>query len=464
MPTLTIDGIKIEAKDGATILEAAGVNGIFIPHFCYHKNLSIAGNCRMCAVEIKGNAKPVISCKETVRDGIEVFTNSAMVAEARQSALEFILINHPLDCPICDKAGECILQNYYQKYSLKPSRFMEKKVKKPKAVKAGHYITLDAERCVECARCVRFCNEITKTSELTISERGDSSEIGVFPQHELNNPYSLCTVDLCPVGALTSTDFRFKKRVWFLKSAPSVCDGCATGCNIFIDHSDGVVYRYRPRGEGALNGEWLCDYGRLSYKKINSEERVLYPRISINGELVSVGIEEALSKVKELVGELKQDEIAGILSAKATVEENEALARFLGDVIKTPNIYWSGSDTDPSFSDDILRNADKNPNTRGVVKFTNKRLEDEPTAKGYFILNEVTQNELMKIVSSRPKWIVLLASHHNGARFPDVILPKVTFAEQSGTFINKDGLEQKFEKAIEPKENILTVREIVSRL
>jgi NADH-quinone oxidoreductase subunit G len=471
MPKLTINNKVVEAEEGTTILEAAKSAGIFIPHFCYHPYLSIAGNCRMCAVEVAGEKKPVISCRETVKEGMRVFTDSPMILEARRSVLEFILINHPMDCPVCDQSGECELQNYYQKYSLKPSVFTEKKVKKPKAVRIGKNVVLDAERCIECARCVRFCDEITKTGELTIMQRSDRSTIGIFPGRELNNAYSLCAVDLCPVGALTSADFRFKKRVWLLKSTPSICDGCATGCNMFVDHHDGIVYRYRPRENHEVNGFCMCDEGRLSYKRINSADRVLFPMILSDHELRRSSWTDALLRVKELAGKVKPEETAGVLSALASVEENEAFARFMREEMNTQNIFWSGRDSDPSFKDNMLRDADKNPNTKGVLKFAGRRInterqvETEAEVKAYFILDGVTDNELIKIVSSKPRFIVLITSSHDaGRRYADVILPKASFVEQPGTFINKKGISQRFEKAFEPRGESLPGAEVISRL
>lgn len=465
MVKLKIDNRDVEAKEGTTILEAAKTAGIFIPHFCYHPSLSISGNCRMCAVEVVGQKKPVISCQEKVAEGMDVHTDSPMVKEVRKSVLEFILINHPLDCPICDQSGECELQNYYCDYSLKTSEFREDKVLKPKAVRIGPHVMLDAERCIECGRCVRFCAEVTKTNELTIRERSDNSTIDIFPGKELNNPYSLCTVDLCPVGGLTSIDFRFKKRAWFLKSTPSVCNGCATGCNIYIDHHDGVAYRYRPRYNEKINDYWMCDDGRLSYKNINSTDRVLYPLISVNHDLERALWEEALSYVVKLIKGVKPEDIGGVLSAQSTVEDNESLMEFLQNIIKTPHIYWSGLEEDSNFADNLLKNKDRNPNTKGVLKFTNKRIKKGSSCKAYIILDGIASHELMQVVSSKPKWIILISSHYDGKkRFPDVVLPKTTFAEQNGTFINKEGIAQEVKKSITPVGESLSAGEIISRL
>jgi NADH-quinone oxidoreductase subunit G len=426
----------------------------------------------------------------------------------RRSVLEFQLINHPVDCPVCDQSGECWLQDYYFEYSRQPSRLMEEKVHKPKAVRIGPNVMLDAERCVECTRCIRFCDEITKTHEMTMEDRSDHSTIAIYPRCQLGNPYSLCTVDLCPVGALTSADFRFKKRVWFLTSTSSICNWCSTGCNIFIDSHDGIVYRYRPRENSDVNGPWLCDAGRLSYKQIHADNRVIYPLIIVDDEFKRVSWDEAILKIQEIIEETKPEEIAGVLSARATVEENEAFASFLREKIKTTKLYWSGLDSDFAFGDQLIRDADRNPNVRGVTKITENRLDKMPAAKGFFILDGVTEDELLRIISSRPHWIVLIASHlplplckpvpseveggesegvdryseqslpslalpppqciggqaYKGKGLFCIILPKATFAEQSGTFVNRKGMRQRFEKAIEPRGESLPGAEIAKRL
>jgi len=499
MIKLTIDGKLIEVEEGLTILEAAKRLGINIPHFCYHPALSIAGNCRMCAVEVEGQSKPVMSCREPVKDGMAVHTTSSMALDLRRSVLEFMLINHPIDCPVCDQSGECLLQDYYFEHSLGPSRFGEEKVRKPKAVRIGPNVMLDAERCIECTRCIRFCEEITKTNELTMELRSDDSKITVFKRHALDNPYSLCTVDLCPVGALTSSDFRFKKRVWFLTSSPSICNSCATGCNILIDHHDNIVYRYRPRENTEINGPWLCDEGRLSYKKINAENRLLFPYVVADGKHKRVSWGEALIHIAGLIRSLKSHEIAGILSARSTVEENEAFAAFLRDVIKTPNIYWSGLDPDLNFADRLLRDSDRNPNTKGVTAITQNRLDKTAKARGYFILDWLTNEELTSTITSKPDWVVLITSHlslplckpvpseveggepegvdryseqslpsltlpYKGRGLSCVLLPKATFAEQAGTFVNRKGMRQRFEMAIEPRGETLSAVDIAGKL
>ena len=280
MPKLTIDGKEVEVEPGTTVIRAAEKAGIFIPRYCWHPGLTIAGNCRMCLVEIEKMPKLVISCSTQTADGMVVRTTSPKVKEAQDAILEFLLINHPLDCPICDQAGECKLQEFAYDYGPARSRFLEEKVHKPKAVNIGRNIVFDGERCIVCTRCVRFCQEVSKTGELTVAHRGDHVTIETFPGMALDNAYSGNTVDLCPVGALTLKQFRFQQRVWFLKDVPSVCAGCARGCNVLDGISKGRILRITPRENQDVNRWWICDEGRLSYEKLSHGGRIVWPRVA----------------------------------------------------------------------------------------------------------------------------------------------------------------------------------------
>jgi NADH-quinone oxidoreductase subunit G len=265
MPTVEIDGTKVEVADGQTVIQAADRAGIEIPHYCWHPGLSISGNCRMCLVEIEKSPKLQIACNTRVTDGMVVHTTSEKTKTAQKAVLEFLLINHPIDCPVCDQAGECKLQEYYMDYDRQRSRMpLEDKVHKGKAIPIGQHVMLDQERCILCARCTRFCDEVTKTSELGIFERGDHSRIELAHGKTLDNPYSINVVDICPVGALTNREFRFKARVWYLERTDSVCGACANGCNMEIYHREGRIFRFQPRANMDVNDYWMCDAGRLS--------------------------------------------------------------------------------------------------------------------------------------------------------------------------------------------------------
>jgi NADH-quinone oxidoreductase subunit G len=269
MAKFSLNGQQVTAPDGMNLIEAAAINGVTIPHYCYHPGLTVAGNCRMCLCEIEGARGPQIACSQNVKDGLVVRTDTPAVEKMRKGVQEFLLLNHPIDCPICDQAGECRLQDYYMEYGKYENRSDVAKIQKEKAMDIGPMVILDQERCILCTRCVRFCNEISKSDELIVSGRGDMSVIETFPGKQLDNPYSGNVVDVCPVGALTSKDFRFKMRVWFMKSVKSVCSGCSNGCNTFLDFKDDVSYRYRPRENKQVNDYWMCDGGRLSYKAFN---------------------------------------------------------------------------------------------------------------------------------------------------------------------------------------------------
>src|SRR5256885_1542439 len=285
MPKLTIDGKEIEVTPGTNLIEAARRLGIEVPHYCYHAGLSIAGQCRLCMVDIEKAPRPTIACNTRASDGMVVWTETDRVKETRKSIMEFHLINHPLDCPVCDQAGECWLQIYYMRYGLYDPRMRDEKVHKPKAVPLGPHVMLDAERCILCSRCVRFCDEVTGTGELGIFHRGDDSEIGLFPGKELVNKYSGNVVDICPVGALTDRDFRFAVRVWYLDSTASICPGCARGCNIEVHanrrrphHAEGRrVARLKPRFNADVNRWWLCDAGRYGFAPVDAADRLLVP-------------------------------------------------------------------------------------------------------------------------------------------------------------------------------------------
>ncbi len=295
-----IDGVWHQFPKGTRLIEACEQAGSYVPRYCYHKKLSSPGNCRMCLIEmgmpkmgsdrkpvlgddgrpeINWMPRPQISCATDVSEGLGVRTNSPLVEECRRGVMEFLLINHPLDCPICDQAGECRLQEFSVEYGRQDSRFLENKVKKPKNVELGPRVTLDDERCILCSRCIRFSKEIAHDDVLGFVDRGSHTVLTAHPGKRLENNYSLNTVDICPVGALTSSDFRFKMRVWFLKETKSFCTSCATGCNTIIGTREDVIYRQTPRENDAVNSCWMCDYGRLNFDYLQSERRLLEPLV-----------------------------------------------------------------------------------------------------------------------------------------------------------------------------------------
>ena len=468
MVKFKLDDKEVEAKPGETILQVAQRENTYIPYFCYHPKLSIAGNCRMCLVQIEGQNKPVISCREPVREGIVVQTKTPEVKEMQQGILEFILVNHPLDCPICDQSGECELQDHYFNASLFPSRLEDQKVHKPKVKPLGPLVTLDDERCIACSRCVRFCDEVAGVHELCLTERGGHTTLTTFPGAELKNPYSLNTVDICPVGALTSTDFRFKKRVWFLKTTPSVCTGCATGCNVKMDWDDSQVYRYRPRDNEAVNQCWMCDEGRLTYKSFN-ENRVTDPMIQKDGDWVRIAWEEAFRKVAErtpspLEGEGKgEGALVVILSAQATCEENFALYQWITKNFPQAKIWAAGKEVEKATHDKILIDADKNPNWAFLKMLKVPQVDAIPSGATVIVLGNPPERVVTELIASSAKFSIWITS--NGApaeRWADLILPKPTVAEQEGTFINRQQRIQRVWPAFPARGHAKPVWEIVN--
>ncbi|MCE9624481.1 MAG: (2Fe-2S)-binding protein [Deltaproteobacteria bacterium] len=453
MPTLTIDGKQVTVKDGTSVFEAARQNAVEIPHFCYHPKLSIAGNCRMCLVDIEKMPKPAISCNTVATEGMVVHTQTEKVQELQKNVLEFILINHPIDCPVCDQAGECKLQKYYMDHTLTDSGFRETKVHKPKKVDLGPLVMLDDERCILCSRCVRFTDEITKTGELCIVNRGDRSTLTTFPGKQLDNKYSLNTVDICPVGALTSKPFRFQCRVWFLKSTPSICTGCSTGCNININHNDGKVHRYLPRENEAVNQCWSCDEGRLSYDFIN-EGRLDRPTIHQDEKTVSASAEDAVAEVVGALRRLAPEDVVFVGSAYESNENNAALKK-LARELGIETVHYSAHETEDPYFDDFLIKADKNPNRAGVEKLGFQRFSGGTQTKLVVALEGLGKSDLERLKSDEPVLFVLLASNQSdSAEYADVLLPTATFAEQAGSFTNFQKRVQKFDKAFEPEGSV----------
>lgn len=461
MAKIIIDGKEYEVDPKLSVIQAARQQGIEIPHFCWHEKLSVAGNCRMCLVEIEKMPKLAIACATQVADGMVVKTNSDRVIKARNAVMEFLLINHPLDCPICDEAGECKLQDYAYKYSIGYSRFDEDKVHKPKRVPLGPNVMLDVERCIMCSRCIRFCDEIAKQPVLTFTQRGDHVVLTTFPGTQLDNPYSMNVIELCPVGALTSRDFRFKARVWEMSSTESVCFGCARGCNTNIWVRNNEILRITPRHNEDVNSYWMCDAGRLTtFKFVNSRERLNGPMIRKDGTLVNVGWDEAIATAVSELKTFKKGEIAGIASPYATNEDNYVFVRLMRDVIGTKNIAMLDHIT-PGDEDDFLIRADKTPNSRGAREVgvgTTGGLDLEG------ILNGIAQGTIKALyvleddIAADPRIAALLPNldllivhsplMNETVKLADVVFSCATYAEKHGTFTNFQGRVQRIRAAV----------------
>ena len=462
MPTVTINGTEIEVDKGLSILRAAAEAGYDVPHFCYHPALSAPANCRMCLVEVDGWPKLQPGCFTQVSDGMKVETESDRVVKARKAVLEFILVNHPVDCPICDQAGECKLQDYYVDYDAQDSRLRSEKMAKVKAFPIGPKIVYDGERCILCTRCIRFCDEVTGTGELTVVERGDRAEIRAFPGRELDNNYSLCTVDICPVGALTARDFRFKCRVWLLTSTDSVCTGCAHGCNIHLDHFRNEVQRYRPRFNPDVNDHWMCDAGRTTYKDVH-EDRMLDPLV--NGAAVNwhAASEAASDKLQKLQDADALDKLAVVITPQASCEDLLVAKKFV-DTLGVEHVYLGGKAHGDS--DDFLIKADKNPNRRGIEAVWGnasqpsfqtlvKDIEAGRVSAVWMMgawtpCDAETRQQFVELIDGLELFV--LQSPH-AAELSDkahIALPACSHAEKDGTFVNDLGIAQPFHQAFRP--------------
>jgi NADH-quinone oxidoreductase subunit G len=474
MVNVQIDGVWHQFPKGTRVIEACKQAGKFIPHYCYHPKLSSPGNCRMCLIEMgapkmDAQRKPVIgadgkpeiawiprpqiSCAQDVSEGMGVRTDSVMAVESRKGVMEFLLINHPLDCPICDQAGECKLQEFSVDYGNAGSRFLERKVKKPKAVELGPRVTLDAERCILCTRCIRFMKEVAKDDVLGIVDRGTFNSIACHPDRILDHNYSLNTVDICPVGALTSTDFRFKMRVWFLRETTTIDVNCGTGSNITIGSRENVIYRITPRENDAVNGPWIPDSHRLNFKYVNDARRLQAPEIRpLLGE-AKPSWQQATNVAAEA---LKRNEgrVAVLASARATNEELFLVKRLI-DAVQAKAWDVLPRTGEP---DGMLIAADRNPNTSGAkllgVATGNLAKIAEGVRDGSITvlvcLGEdatkagLTANDLAKLDAV----IVLDILPSQTTAVAHVVLPASAWCEKRGSMVNLKGRLQRLNKAV----------------
>jgi NADH-quinone oxidoreductase subunit G len=461
--TLTIDGEAITVRKGTSVLEAAKLIGKDICHFCYHPGLTIAANCRQCLVEIEKMGKLQPSCQVEVRAEMVVHTENATVLEARRAMLEFTLKNHPIDCPICDKAGECTLQRHYMDHDHHLTRVDVEKIRKPKAVDIGREIILDAERCILCTRCVRFCEEIPGTAELVMTQRGDRETLDIAEGHRLDNKYSLNVVDICPVGALTAKDFRFAIRAWELRATDTTCPGCATGCAVELHAKHEQAYRLVPRHDEDVNGHWMCDEGRYTYKELDPRHRVYHA--VIDGQAIALPQALAITARR-----LQGKKAAVVFSGCATNEANLAAAE-LATLLQAERFVLGRP---PGEHDEILIDADKNPNTRGAhaaagaISKHEAELALELAGRAYeavvFVddeggLSDVVLSSLSQLTS------VCLADRHSPlAQACRIVLPAASWAEVLGTYTNRQGRLRAVRPAWRPEGERMHRAELVRQL
>jgi NADH-quinone oxidoreductase subunit G len=456
--TVSLNGKPVQVPAGTRLIDAAKDAGIDIPHFCYHPHLSVAGNCRMCCVEIEGQRGLPISCNTACTEGMKVLTDSDRVKAGRQAVMEFLLVNHPIDCPICDQAGECKLQIYYMQHDLKQSRLEVDKVHYGKRIEVGPRVLLDQERCVECTRCIRFCDEVSGTGELRMLNRGDHNVIATFPGVSLDNNYSVCTAEICPVGALTQTDFRFKARVWFLKSVPTVCPGCAKGCNTYVDYYDhvivadhnGTAYRLRARVNDEVNEAWMCDFGRAEYKPIN-DDRLL--EAALGG--LARPADDVVKDARASLVRAGRDTVI-LTSFDASLEEMEALRRFAVEGLGGARVAALPARPD-GLQDDFLIRADKHPNKKGAAWLGLAREAAElprllEGARAVLVhradllaLDE--RGKVKDALAAVPTRIVIAANASPTTALATHLLPGASFIERDGSWVNEDGRVQRFRRA-----------------
>lgn len=474
---ITIDGKEVVTTKGKTVIQAAAEAGVAIPHYCYHPKLSIAGNCRMCLVEIEKMPKLQIACNTPVADGMGVLTQSPKVLAARKAVLEFLLINHPVDCPICDQAGECWLQDYYMQHDRQESRFEVGKVHDRKRTVFGPYVIFDGERCIKCTRCVRFCQEITKTEELTVIHRGDHSTIALFPGAALDNPLSANVVDICPVGALTDRDFRFKVRVWYLEKTPSICPGCSTGCNVSVESYQNRIARLKPRVNEAVNSHWICDEGRYSFHALTEGERLTAPLIRHEGGWVPATWEQALRAAG--AGLKSASSIAAILSGRNTNEEAYLFAKLAKRLSPSSALEVFYQERALTEVEKILKSPDRSPNFRGAREMgvrsdggfdpLVKKLIAGQFAAAYVVGEDLlatsSEPEALRAALKKLSFLVVQDIRMTEtAKLAHVVLPATHFGEKEGTYTNRKGRVQKLNAALVAPEGTLPDSEIFLRL
>ena len=488
MPTVTIDGRAVEVPAGTNLVDAALKVGVQIPHYCYHPRLSVVGQCRMCMVEIEGMPKLQAACSTPVtRDGMVVKTASPQAAEAQRAVMEFLLINHPLDCPICDQAGECGLQDYSFKHGQAFSRFrFEEKRTYPEKerIPLGPTVLLNMNRCIQCTRCVRFTQEISRTGEIGFFQRGARAEIGTFPGRPLDNPLSTCVVDLCPVGALTSTRFRFAERVWYLDKKPSICTGCDVGCNITLEHRRGAIKRYKPRLNPDVNDYWMCDHGRGTHERYREVPRLVAPVIRHNGEARAATWKEALDALFGAIRAKRADGATAFLGSGFLATEEAFLLARLADLAESPHrSVWVDSGptrTIPNPNGGITGH-DAAPNRRGAelaglvagagaIDAEKLLLEGGAAACSALFVADSDFGRAAhdpKIVERlrEARFLAVMGWADTPlARVADVVLPAATHAEREGTFVNVESRLQRFERAFPAPAQVRSGVEILADL
>ncbi|MEZ6062934.1 MAG: molybdopterin-dependent oxidoreductase [Planctomycetaceae bacterium] len=492
--TINNQPVEIGADECLNCIQAAQRVGVEIPAYCWHPELSVVASCRMCLMEVgerksdgtvQMQPKLVPGCQTPARDGTVIISDSPKVKEARKATLEYLLLNHPLDCPVCDQAGECFLQDYSFRYGRGYSRLDEPKNIKPDKEHIGDQITLFTDRCIMCTRCVRFTREVSGTSELHVVSRGTHEEIDVFPGYPCNNKLAGNVVDLCPVGALCSSDFLYKQRVWWLKTSSSVCPGCSTGCSVFLDQNEDRVYRLRPRPNPAAQGSFMCDDGRFGWKYTLSEHRLTVPQQRSDGRMVTSDWDCVLHSVRSalrLPASSKDGGLAAVLSPWMTVEEAWLLGSLLTSISNDAMLALGpvrSDGEDDQYPKDVdgrvvepvrfTIRAEKCPNRVGVEAVLRHFCGTVPTFEE--LLRQASRNSFRTVylVGGDPEGWISESQADAFSKTDQVIvqdilpspilkyashvLPSGTFVERDGTFVNHNGLAQMIRRSVRGPDN-----------
>ncbi len=467
--TVIFDGKPVEVPKDLNLIEAAKLAGIAIPHFCFHPRLSVVGQCRMCLVEIEGMPKIQAACTTPLKDGLSVKTTTEKVRQSRAATMEFLLINHPLDCPICDQAGECTLQDNSYGYGNQLSHFDESKRQFPTFDRTmiGPHVIADMTRCIQCTRCIRYCQEIAGTSELTFLDRGGRTLVWTHEGRPLDNDWSAGAADVCPVGALTTREFRFRSRVWYLRKTPSVCPGCNVGCNISIENKDNVVYRFLPRLNPDVNDYWLCDYGRFLSESLNARD-VEKASVRDADGMAEVAVPVAVDRIADAIRSAGPGNVFFLGSANLSNEEN-FLLRKLADHIDCPNhdvvvdrprprkiksrkAWVEGDHAGANFAGALAMGMRPARGGYGLEAVLEGKAAPEVIVVADAAFSSIADDPAKVAVLRRAKFLAVSARLANAlTRAADVVLPAASHAEKEGTFTNVQGRVQRFERAFLPK-------------
>jgi NADH-quinone oxidoreductase subunit G len=477
--TVVFDGRPIEVPRNINLIEAAKLAGIEIPHFCYHPRLSVVGQCRMCLVEIEGIPKIQAACTTPLKDGLSVKTTTEKVVQSRAANMEFLLINHPLDCPICDQAGECKLQDNSFGYGDQRSRYDERKRQFAgfDRTMIGPHVIADMTRCIQCTRCIRFCQEIAGTGELTFLDRGGRTLVWTHDGKPLANDWSGCAADVCPVGALTTREFRFRSRVWYLEKTPSICPGCNIGCNLSIENRDSIVYRFLPRLNPEVNDYWLCDYGRFLSESLNLRE-VEKASVREGGSVSEVHVPAAIERIARAIQGVSSAEVFLLGSANLSNEEN-FLLRKIADHIGSPNRdavvdrsrvrrmkskegWIEGDHAGANFAGAKDMGMSPGPGGYGLEDVLSGKAKPKVILVADAAFSSMADDPEKVAVLRHAGFLAAAARTANAlTRAADVLLPAASLAEKEGSFTNVEGRVQKFVRAFLPRPPVRATWELL---